>query len=150
MRVDVVADRELAGGDDALGLEADVEEHLVGVDLHHPAGDDVAVVELDDRRVDRVGERQAAEVVEHDDAVALTVVGDGFGLAGRLVGGFVGRLVGRGVGGAVGRCGAGRGLGGGVPGSASAAGSPLTSGTGALVASVTSCSDTRAPGIRTG
>ena len=33
------------------------------------AGDDVAVVELDDRGVDRVGERLPAEVVEHDQLV---------------------------------------------------------------------------------
>ena len=66
VRVDVVADRELARGDDAFGLEADVEQHLVAVDLDDRAGDDVAVVELDDGRVDRVGERLAAEVVEDD------------------------------------------------------------------------------------
>ena len=53
--VDVVADRELARRDDAFGLEADVEQHLVAVDLDDRAGDDVAVVELDDRGVDRVG-----------------------------------------------------------------------------------------------
>ncbi len=35
--VDVVADRELTGGDDALGLEADVEQDLVLVDLDHRA-----------------------------------------------------------------------------------------------------------------
>ena len=46
--VDVVADGELAGGDDALGLEADVEQDLVAVDLDDGALDDVAVVELDD------------------------------------------------------------------------------------------------------
>ena len=33
VRVDVVADRQLLGRDDALGLVADVEQHLVGVDL---------------------------------------------------------------------------------------------------------------------
>ena len=33
VRVDVVADRQLAGRDDALGLEADVEQDLVLVDL---------------------------------------------------------------------------------------------------------------------
>ena len=57
VRVDVVADRELLGRNDAFGLVSDVEEHLVGVDLHDRSGDEVAVVELDDRRVDRVGER---------------------------------------------------------------------------------------------
>ena len=57
VRVDVVADRELARRDDAFGLEADVEQHLVAVDLDDTAGDDVAVVELDDGGVDGVGER---------------------------------------------------------------------------------------------
>ena len=78
VRVDVVADRQLLDRDDALGLVADVEQHLVGVDLDDRAGDDVAVVELDDRGVDRVGERHAAEVV--DDDVLLHLV--------RLVGVF--------------------------------------------------------------
>ena len=54
--VDVVADRELTGRNDTFGLVPDVEEHLVVVDLDDRAGDDVAVVELDDRRVHRVGE----------------------------------------------------------------------------------------------
>ena len=57
VRVDVVADRELLGRDDAFGLVSDVEEHLVGVDLHDRSGNEVTVVERDDRRVDRVGER---------------------------------------------------------------------------------------------
>ena len=43
--VDVVLDGEFARGDDALGLVADVEEHLVAVDLHDGAFDEVAVVE---------------------------------------------------------------------------------------------------------
>ena len=50
--VDVVLDRELAGGDDALGLVADVEQDLVAVDLDDGALDDVAVVEVLDRLVD--------------------------------------------------------------------------------------------------
>ena len=83
VRVDVVADRQLARGDDALGLEADVEQHLVAVDLDDAAGDDVAVVELDDGGVDGVGERLAAEVVEHDQLVLAVLVG---GL-GRVIGG---------------------------------------------------------------
>ena len=74
MRVDVVADRELLRRDDALGLEADVEEHLVAVDLDDRAGDDVAVVELDDRGVDRVGERHAAEVVDDELVLGLVLV----------------------------------------------------------------------------
>jgi hypothetical protein len=44
-----MANRQLADGDDALGLVADVEEDLVLVDLDDGALDDVAVVEVDDR-----------------------------------------------------------------------------------------------------
>ena len=75
--IHVVADREFLRGDDALGLVADVEEHFVGVDLDDFAGDDVAVVELDDRLVDRFLERHAAQVVVDD----LGLVELGFELA---------------------------------------------------------------------
>ena len=44
--IDVVADREFLGGDDALGLVSDVQEHLVAVDLDDLAVDDVAVLEV--------------------------------------------------------------------------------------------------------
>ena len=64
VRVDVVADRQLAGRDHALGLEADVEEDLVLVDLDDRALDDVAVFELDDGAGDGVLEGHAAEVVD--------------------------------------------------------------------------------------
>jgi hypothetical protein len=65
--VDVVLDGQLAGGDDALGLVADVEEHLVAVDLDDAAFDDVAIVEVLDRRVDG-GEQffLRADVVDGD------------------------------------------------------------------------------------
>src|SRR5262249_54280034 len=80
-RVDVVSDRQLPRRDDALGLVADVEQHLVAVDLLDLAGDDAAVVELEDGRVDRVGERLPAEIVEDDRGV----VGWGVARAGRLL-----------------------------------------------------------------
>ncbi|CAM5444770.1 hypothetical protein STENM327S_00054 [Streptomyces tendae] len=51
--VDVVLDRELAARDDTFGLVTDVEQDLVPVDLHDDAVDDVAVVEVLDRLVDR-------------------------------------------------------------------------------------------------
>src|SRR6058998_1858269 len=44
--VDVVLDAQLARGDDALGLVADVEEDLVTVDLDDGALNDVSVVEV--------------------------------------------------------------------------------------------------------
>ena len=75
VRVEVVADRELSGRDDSFGLEADVEEHLVLVDLDHLAGDDVAVLEGDDRLVDGVLEGQVAEIVLDDLAGNVDAVG---------------------------------------------------------------------------
>ena len=64
--VDVVADGQLPGRDHALGLEADVEQDLVLVDLDDRAGHDVAVVELDDRPGNGVFEGRTAEVVGND------------------------------------------------------------------------------------
>ena len=45
MRVDVLADGKLVGGDDPLALVADVDEDLVVVDAHDTAGDDLALLE---------------------------------------------------------------------------------------------------------
>ena len=66
VRIDVVADGQLAGGDHTLGLEADVEKDFVLVDLDDRAVDDVAVVELDDGAGDGVLEGHAAEIVDRD------------------------------------------------------------------------------------
>ena len=63
--VDVVADRQLARRDDALGLVADVEQDLVLVDLDDRALDELAVLDLDHGGVDGVGE-PAGEVVLDD------------------------------------------------------------------------------------
>ena len=51
MRIDRLADRELVGRDNALGLVADIDEHLVLVDAHNQSGDDLALLERMDRRV---------------------------------------------------------------------------------------------------
>ena len=75
VRVDVVADAQLTRRDDALALVADVEQHLVLVDLDDRAVDELAVLDLDHRAVDGVGEGHA-EVVDDDLAggvVALLV-----------------------------------------------------------------------------
>ena len=64
--VDVVADRQLAGGDDAFGLEADVEQDLVLVHLDDGARDDVSVLELDDGAGDGVLEGGTGQVVLGD------------------------------------------------------------------------------------
>ena len=89
--VDVVADGQLAGRDDALGLEADVEQHLVLVDLDHGALDDVAVLELDDGAGDGVLEGGAAEVVLGDRAGGVhPVLVEGAHGLGREEGGALG------------------------------------------------------------
>ena len=82
MGVDVVADRELAGRDDALGLVADVEQDLVAVDLDDLAGHDVTVVELDDRGIHRIGEGLRPEVVEDDRAAVRRGLGGCYGAGG--------------------------------------------------------------------
>jgi hypothetical protein len=51
--IDVVLDGQLARGNDALGLVADVEQDLVSIDLDDGAFDNVAVVEVLDGLVDR-------------------------------------------------------------------------------------------------
>jgi len=66
--VDVVANGELARRDDALGLESDVEQDFVVVDLDHGAGDEIAVFELEDAVADEGGEVGADHVVFGDDA----------------------------------------------------------------------------------
>src|SRR5207237_535500 len=65
-RIDVVADGELAGRDDALGLVADVQQDLVLVDFDDDTLDDVPVVELDDRAGDGILEGHAPQVVVDD------------------------------------------------------------------------------------
>ncbi len=72
--VDVVADRQLAAGDHALGLVPDVEEDLVTVDPHHRAGHDRAVLDGDEGGVDGVGEADAQIVVD-DLAGGVAVLG---------------------------------------------------------------------------
>ena len=77
VRVDVVADAQLARRDDALALVADVEQHLVLVDLDDRAVDELAVLDVDHRAVDGIGEGHA-EIVDGDLArgvVALLVEG---------------------------------------------------------------------------
>src|ERR1035437_2860815 len=71
-RVDVVLDGELTGGDDPLGLVADVEQDLVTVDLDDDSFDDIAIAEVLDRRVD-CGEQLLlrSDVVDRDLGAGL-------------------------------------------------------------------------------
>src|SRR5205085_6641111 len=61
--VDVVADRELFRRDDALGLIADVEQHLVSIDLDDRALDDVSVLEVPEAVLDGLDELLRRQVV---------------------------------------------------------------------------------------
>src|SRR5690348_14368907 len=88
--VDVVLDGQLARGDDALGLVADVQQHLVPVDLDDDALDDVAIVEVLDRLVGRGEEVLGGADVVHRDLGGGAVRTD-------LGGGHVVECSGRGV-----------------------------------------------------
>ena len=74
VRVDVVADRELLARDDALRLVADVEQHLVGVDLDDraltmsPSSNSTMVASMASSK------RHAAEVVDDDVLLHLLSV----------------------------------------------------------------------------
>ena len=86
-RIDRLADRELGRRDDAFGLVADVDEHLVVVDADDVAGDDIALLEGVDGGV----------VVGNDLAVDLEqqAVGAFDDLRVRLISGGVQRCGGR-------------------------------------------------------
>ena len=62
----VVADGEFAGRDDSLGLEADVDEHLVVVDPHHVADDHRAFLNRHDTAGVGGGQLILVEVVHGD------------------------------------------------------------------------------------
>src|SRR5665213_3539723 len=80
-RIGVIANGEFSGRDDALGLEADVQEDFVVVDLHDGAGDEVAVFEFEHAVADEGGEVGADHVVFGDDArnvISFSVEGSHF------------------------------------------------------------------------
>jgi hypothetical protein len=56
VRIDVFLDGKLAGGDDTLGLVADVEQHLVMIDLDDGALDQIAIIEVLDGGIDCLDE----------------------------------------------------------------------------------------------
>ena len=71
-----LADRELADGDDAFGLVADVDQDLVLVDAHHGAGDDVALAE------DVDGEVVVGDDLPVDLGKVALALGDDLGVLG--------------------------------------------------------------------
>ena len=72
-RVGILADGELADGDDALGLEADVHEDLVVLDLHDGAVDQIPLVEIGDRAVDEAVHLLLIDVIEGENGRVLNL-----------------------------------------------------------------------------
>ena len=73
-RVDVITNRELTGGDDAFGLEADVEQYLIVVNLDHGAGDEITIFEFEHAIAHEGGKVGANHVVFGDDARHVSAV----------------------------------------------------------------------------
>ena len=71
--VDVLANGELAGRDDALGLVADVKQNLVALDLHDGAGNQTTLVEVGHGAVDEVAHLLVGDVVQRKDGRVLNL-----------------------------------------------------------------------------
>ena len=69
--IGILADRQLAGRDDALALEADVHQHLVVLQLDDGAVDEIALVELGQRAVDHLVHLLIGDVGEVDHGGVL-------------------------------------------------------------------------------
>ena len=67
----LLADRQLASRDNALALEADVEQALVMLDLHDSALDQIAFVELGQGAIDHRVHLVVGDVLEIDDIRVL-------------------------------------------------------------------------------
>ena len=67
-RVSILANRELADGNDAFGLEADVNQDFVALDLDDRAVDEIALVKLGQGAIDHLIELLVSDVGEVDDA----------------------------------------------------------------------------------
>ena len=62
-RIGILANRELADRDDALGLEADINKDLVLLDLNHSTADEIALIEVDILLSDEVVHLLGANVI---------------------------------------------------------------------------------------
>jgi hypothetical protein len=72
-----VANRQLLGGDDPLGLVADVEKDLVPVDLHDGPGEDVSVLEVLQALLDGLDQLLGRVVVRGRRGDALVLLDPG-------------------------------------------------------------------------
>ncbi len=71
--VGILADGKLADGDDALGLEADVKQDLIALDLDDGARHQIALTEIGDGAVDEVVHLLVGNVVEREDGRVLNL-----------------------------------------------------------------------------
>ena len=69
--IDVLADGELAGRDDAFALEPDVHQHLVMLQLHHGTVNQVTLVEIGQRAIDHGIQLIVGDIIELDDGRVL-------------------------------------------------------------------------------
>ncbi len=70
-RIDILADGQFARRDDTFALEADVNQHLVVLELHHRTLDQVTLVEIGQCAIDHGIELVVGYVVELDDGRVL-------------------------------------------------------------------------------
>ena len=72
-RVSVLADGQLADRDNALGLESDVNEHLVMLDLNDSAVNEIALIKVGNRTVDEVVHLLLVDIVKRENGRVLNL-----------------------------------------------------------------------------
>lgn len=69
----VLADGQLADRDNALGLESDVNEHLVMLDLNDSAVNEIALIKVGNRTVDEVVHLLLVDIVKRENGRVLNL-----------------------------------------------------------------------------
>ena len=72
-RVSVLADGQLADRNNALGLESDVNEHLVMLDLNDSAVNEIALIKVGNRTVDEVVHLLLVDIVKRENGRVLNL-----------------------------------------------------------------------------
>lgn len=73
LQVSVLADGQLADRDNALGLESDVNEHLVMLDLNDSAVNEIALIKVGNRTVDEVVHLLLIDIVKRENGRVLNL-----------------------------------------------------------------------------
>lgn len=73
LQVSVLADGQLADRDNALGLESDVNEHLVMLDLNDSAVNEIALIKVGNRTVDEVVHLLLVDIVKRENGRVLNL-----------------------------------------------------------------------------